>query len=51
MTLRLTKQQMLLLAFIVVAFLVTMFLVIHAALPAGHWHVVADDPNVPFRLP
>ena len=45
LALRMSKLQMLLLALIFVALLVTMFLVIHATMPAV-WHTIVNSPDV-----
>lgn len=45
LALSLTKRQMLLLALIFVAFLVTVLFVIHTTMP-GLWHTIVYTPNV-----
>ena len=50
LALRMTKRQMLMLAIIFVALLVTTLIVIYAAMP-GLWHVITFSPDVPFRQP
>lgn len=50
LALRMTKQQMLLLAIIFVVLLATALLVIHTSMPE-FWHVISLGPNVIIRQP
>ena len=48
LALRMTERQMLLLALIFVAFLITVLFVIHTAMP-GLWHVITLSPDIISR--